>query len=191
MKKVNDIFVLIIGTLLFIISYTFDENVALFFKGAKLPILDAVLSTITNFGVVVVVILLVPSIVLYKKNKKLVYLLWFTLVISFILSFIIKLLVLRQRPMEEFIYPLINIINYSFPSMHALVIFSLLPLLVKYLPKWKHFWVLFAFLIAFSRIYFGFHFLSDVVFGIIAGYFVGDFLLKLYEKKNYGKNRKL
>lgn len=66
--------------------------------------------------------------------------------------------------------------------MHAMVVFSLLPLLTKHLPKQNYFWLMFAFLVAFSRVYFGFHFLSDVVFGAVAGYFIGVWLLELYDK---------
>ena len=182
MKRVNDVFILIIGILLFFISYNFDQQVNMFFKDARLPIFDTILSIITNFGVVIIVFLIIPSIIFYKKSKKPVYLLWLTFVVSFILAFVAKLVFLRQRPIEAFTYPFINIINYSFPSMHSMVIFSLLTLLVKYLPKQKSFWIGFAFLVVFSRIYFGFHFLSDVIFGALVGYFVGVYLLELYEK---------
>lgn len=183
MRKINDIIILIIGILLFFIAYNFDQQVNLFFKDAKFPILDSILSIITNFGIVIIVMLIIPSIILYKKNKKLVYLLLLTFFVSFILAFVIKLIFLRQRPIEVFTYPFVNIINYSFPSMHAMVIFSLLPILVKYLSKQKIFWVSFGLLAIFGRLYFGFHFLSDVVFGAIFGYFIGDWLLELYEKK--------
>ena len=182
MRKVNDIIILIIGITLFIISYNFDQQISLFFKNIKLPFLDAILSVITNFGIIIIVILIIPSFILYKKNKKLIYLLFLTFIASFILAFIIKLLVLRQRPIEAFTYPFMNIINYSFPSMHAMVIFSLLPILVKYLSKQKIFWVSFGLSAIFGRIYFGFHFLSDVVFGALFGYFIGAWLLELYEK---------
>ena len=183
MKKVNDTFLLIIGILLFLISYNFDQQVSLFFKDIKFALFDAVFGVITNFGVVVLVILILPSIAFYKKNKKITYLLWLAFIISFVLAFVIKLIVLRQRPVEAFTYPFTNILNYSFPSMHAMVVFSLLPILTKHMPKQKHFWIGFGFLIVFSRIYFSFHFLSDVVFGALVGYFIGDYLLELYEKK--------
>jgi len=66
--------------------------------------------------------------------------------------------------------------------MHAVVAFSLLPLLLEYLPRYRKFWIGFAFLVAFTRVYLGFHFLSDVVFGIIFGYFIGILLLHLHNK---------
>lgn len=182
MKKINSTWLLIIGTLLFLISYNLDNTANLFFKNLEFPLFDFILGIATNFGVVVTVMLIIPSFIFYNKNKKLIYLLWSIFVVSFTLSFITKLIVLRQRPIEAFPFPFTSITNYSFPSMHAMVAFSLLPVISKYLPKQKLFWIGFAFSVAFSRIYFGFHFLSDVVFGAFAGYLVGNFLLELHEK---------
>ena len=166
---------------LFLISYIFDKQVYLFFKNVKFVFFDLTLSVITNFGIVVLFILLIPSIMIYIKNKKLVYLLFLTFIISFLLSFIIKLIVLRHRPTDALTYSLTNIVSYSFPSTHSMVVFSLLPILLKVLPKQKIFWICFAFLVAFSRIYFSFHFLSDVVFGALFGYFIGNIFLDLYD----------
>lgn len=187
MGKIREIFMLVTAIIILLISYNFDEPVSLLFKEGEIPFLDVFLSIITNFGIVVLVVLLIPSIILYKKNRKHAYLLWLAFIISFILAFIIKLIVLRQRPTEAFTYPFTNIISYSFPSMHAMAVFSLLPLLIKYLPKQKHFWAAFAFLVSFSRVYFGLHFLSDVVFGALFGYFIGICLLELNEKKKLWK----
>lgn len=184
MKKENNILILTAGILLFLLSYRFDQQVNLFFKNIKLPIFDAFFSIITNFWVVVIAFLIAPLIILYnKKNKRLAYLLLLTFVVSFAVAFAIKLVVLRQRPIESFAFPFTGIINYSFPSMHAMVVFSLLPQLAKFMPKQKYFWIAFAFLVAFSRLYFGFHFLSDVVFGALFGYLIGKYLLGLYEKR--------
>ena len=182
MKRLKEILFLVFGTLLFIASYKFDGAVNQFFKNIKFPLLDSVLSVITSFAVVIAVMLVIPLFLLYKDKRKMSLLIW-AFIISVVLAFIIKLLVLRQRPAEILYYPLFNIINYSFPSMHAMVVFSLLPILMEYLPKQKNFWVLFAFIVSFTRIYFGFHFLSDVVFGAFLGYFVGSYLLSLNRKK--------
>ena len=187
MKKLNDKWILIIGILLFLISYKSDEQVNLFFKNFRFIPLDIVFGIITNFGVVILFMLIVPVIVMYRKNNRPAYLLLLSFIISAILSLIIKLIVLRQRPNEALTYPFTNLVSYSFPSMHAMVVFALLPILAKYFPKQKFFWIIFAFLAAFTRIYFGFHFLSDVVFGGFFGYFVGKYLLRLYEKRKLWK----
>lgn len=188
MKKANNAALLIIGIFLFIASFSFDEQVRLFFKDANISFLNAALSVITNFGVVIAVMLLASSILIYRKNKKsrkAVYLLWLAFIAAFAAAFVLKLIVLRQRPVEAFTFPFTGIINYSFPSMHAMAAFSLLPIIAEYIQKQKWFFIAFAFLAAFSRIYLGFHFLSDVVFGAFAGYFIGSLLLGFFKRKKW------
>ena len=183
MKKLNYAFMLIAGIFLIAFSYILDEKVNLSLKNLRYQLLDIPLSIITNFSVVVLVMLAIPSIMLYKKNKNSAYMLWAAFIISFISAFAVKMIVSRQRPMGEFYYPFTAIADYSFPSMHSMIAFALLPILIKYLPKQKIFWISFAFLVAFSRLYFSFHFLSDVVFGAIFGYAIGHFLLKYLKEK--------
>src|SRR3989344_1553851 len=179
MKNTNNIWLLVIGTLLFLISYSFDNAVNLFFKNLRFPSLDFMLSIVTNFGLIILMMFIIQSILLYNKkkrlvyflllisvvlslinfgfyvftlimvvliesiilfmafknihnkNNKLVYLLLVTFGVSFVLSFIIKLIVLRLRPIQSFTFPFISVINYSFPSMHAMIAFSLLPIIIK------------------------------------------------------------
>ena len=187
MRKISDIAILIFGILIFAVSYQFDAQANLFFNTARLPAFDIVFSSITNFGIAVIVMLAIPSIILYRKNDKIIYLLWLAFLVSVALAFMIKLAFLRQRPMDPFTFPFTTIVNYSFPSMHAMAVFSLLPILIRYLARQKLFWIGFGFFAVFSRIYLGFHYLSDVVFGALAGYLIGNLLLKLYEEKKLWK----
>ncbi len=179
MKNINKILISIVLFVLLLISFSMDLVVSSFFKNYRFFFLDFFFAIITNILVIGVVMLIIPSFIFYKKNKKLIYYLWSTYIISFILAAITKLILQRQRPVD--VDHIVNIINYidyySFPSMHAMVVFSLLPILIKYLPKLRYFWILFVILVASSRIYFNFHFLSDVVAGSIVGYFVGYTLL--------------
>lgn len=177
MKKTNYALMFIAALFLFIVSYALDEQTSILFKNFRLPLFDIFLSVATNFGILILAMVFIPSIALYKKKRESVYLLWITFVISFVLAFIMKLIFLRQRPFEAFTYPFTTIISYSFPSMHSMIAFSLMPILIKCFPKQKIFWAVFAFLVSFSRIYFGFHFLSDVVFGAASGYIISHFLL--------------
>lgn len=182
MRKNNSLIFLLIGMVLFYISTFFDKPVSLMFNNIKMPFLDFVLSIITNFGVAVMIMLVIPAIIFYNNDKKIIKLLFLAFITSFTLSFVLKFVILRQRPVDILYYPFLNIIGYSFPSMHAMIAFSLLPILLTCLPKQKTFWASFAFLVAFSRIYFDFHYLSDVVFGAAAGYFIGSILLEFYYK---------
>jgi|SRR3989338_1927301 len=143
-------------------------------------LLNFILSIITNFGFVVMVLLAIPSIVLYKKNKRIVYSFLAAFFVSSALALLIKLIALKQRPIPVS-YPILSALNYSFPSMHSMVAFALFPFLAIYLPKQRYFWVVFVLLVAFSRIYFGFHFLSDVVFGALFGFAIGCLLLVLHK----------
>lgn len=185
--KMNYLYIIALAVLLFYASAVIDEGVRSAFENVKFLPLDLFFSILTNFGIVLALFLGIPSLMLYKKDKKAVYFIFLAFVSAFFLSFILKLIALRQRPAEVLYYPLVKIINYSFPSMHSMVVFALLPLLVYFIPRQKYFWIILAFLIAFTRIYFNFHYLSDVVFGIIVGYLIGEIFLKLYKKRVYGK----
>ena len=187
MKEKNVTWILAIGIILFLVSLKFDMQISSSVEIIRLDFLDVVFGFITNFGVVFVFTLIVPMIAVYGRDKKIAYLLLLAFIAAFALAFVMKLIFLRQRPDYAFTYPFTNIINYSFPSMHALVVFALLPILKEHLPKQKNFWISFAFLVALSRVYLGFHFLSDVVFGGLAGYFLGGFLLELHERKKLWK----
>ena len=190
MGKINHTLILIFCILLFIISYNLDSAANVFLKNLRFGVLDHAFGIITNFGIAVIIMLLMPSIALCSKKKNKIKLLWLAFFSALVLSFIIKLIVLRQRPAEIFSsgmgaisYPVIDVLYYSFPSMHAMAVFALLPILIKYLPKQKKIWITFSLLVAFSRLYFRFHYLSDVVFGGFFGYFIGIFLLEKYDKK--------
>ncbi len=184
MKNKNIALMSVAGILIFILSIAIDNQISSFFKNIDIPFLNFAFEIITNFGFVLAVMLALPCLILYRKNKKAIKILILASVLSILLSLSIKLIFLRERPMGMFTYPFTSILDYSFPSMHAVVVFSLLPLLLEYLPRYRKFWIGFAFLVAFTRVYLGFHFLSDAVFGIIFGYFIGILLLHL---NNRGK----
>jgi undecaprenyl-diphosphatase len=164
---------------LIFLSFDIDSAARSLFKSAQLGAFDLAFSIITNFGLLVVFMLLIPWILLFRKDIKNSILLAFVFFLASFLNFLLKQVVQRSRPLENINYPFFGIVDYSFPSMHAMVSFSLLPLLVYMLPKYKHFYILFAVLIAISRVYFGLHFLSDVLFGAIFGLFLGQLSLDL------------
>lgn len=70
--------------------------------------------------------------------------------------------------------------GYSFPSSHATLAFALATVLIAKEPRWRGRLYTLAFLIAFSRIYLGDHYPSDVIAGSILGYLIGRFVLYGY-----------
>jgi dolichol kinase len=72
--------------------------------------------------------------------------------------------------------------GYSFPSLHTISAFSLLPLLWYKNKLMGYVWFGFALLIAFARVYLQVHFLSDVVMGAFIGYETVAMLLFLEER---------
>lgn len=186
MRKRNNVFLYLAVIAAFIFSFLLDERASYLFENSRNPLLDFVFGIITNFGAVLAIMLLIPLLML-KDNKKNYALLLAFFSAAFI-SVIVKWMFLRQRP-TDFAYPFVKILSYSFPSMHAVVVFSLLPMLLYFLPRQKNFWVPFAFLVIFTRIYFGFHYLSDVVFGALLGYSLGHLLLDLHLRGKLWKKK--
>lgn len=186
MKAKNNILTYLIVISALVFSFFLDEKVSYIFQNARAPLLDFVFGIATNFGIVLAIMLLIPMLML-KDNKKICALLlaFFSAVI---VSLLVKWMFLRQRPID-LAYPFVQILSYSFPSMHAVVAFSLLPMLKYFLPKQKNFWIMFAFLVIFTRIYFGFHYLSDVFFGAVLGYSLGWLLLELHLRGKLWKTK--
>lgn len=116
-----------------------------------------------------------------KEFKLLGILLIAGLTISYYTVAFLKILVARPRPFIE----LANVIllgplekNYSFPSNHAVTAFMAAILLSNRFKKQAIFYLLAA-LMAFSRVYMGVHYPSDVLAGAVIGYLIGWFLVKV------------
>ena len=107
----------------------------------------------------------------------------------------LKVLVQRQRPFQLGLVSVLpalekvshTIWNFSFPSFQAMLVFCAIPLLSKKFPRFKYIWIVFAGIVAFSRVYFGLHFLSDVLVGGLIGYLLGVLVIRLEEKYNFSK----
>lgn len=169
--------------LLIILSLFLDDIAFSFISYLKNPIFDAAFSLITNtISIFIVLALASYAVFLDRGKRKWLYFLWASLALSVLLSFALKLLIARPRPSEEIFYLFFNLVDYSFPSLHAMAAFSLLPILNKALPRLKLFWLSFAILFAFSRVYLGLHFFSDIIAGAFFGYFIGVFMLYMENK---------
>lgn len=106
--------------------------------------------------------------------------LWALLLATIFGQVTIKTFVKRLRPCQE--YPEIKILvpvpsDHSFPSGHTTSSFACATIVCYFYPWLGIVCILFAGLMAFSRIYLFVHYLSDVVFGTVLGIVVSMLIL--------------
>lgn len=160
--------------LLGIISLFFDRTIAVYFKSVQNEGLTRFFLIFDPLWVMIILYAIILFLVWTKVNHKWTFRLLLTLVLTLGISLALKLTIMRDRPagIKEF-FPIIHLVDYSFPSNHSSLIFSTLPILDKELKKLKVAWIFLAVIISFSRIYLGVHYLSDVIFGGLIGYLIG------------------
>ena len=153
--------------------------------------------TFVSSGIIIFFVL--TSLFLWKENKRRWILpLWTSLALSVIVGLLLKITVQRLRPYQLDILGIVSVLpvlqevvhstwNFSFPSFQAMLAFCAIPILAKEFPKLKYVWIAFAVLIAFSRIYFGVHFLSDVIAGGLIGYILGMIMVKTETECKFGE----
>ena len=175
------------------LSFLLDNIVITLINAIQYPFLFKIFYTITLLGetyTFVWIAIISAAILLAMRRPIATFLL--TIGTSGILSWLIKTLVQRPRPFETLNIPsTVTTKLSSFPSGHALMFFSLVPILSKNFPKIKGiFWTI-AILVGVSRIYLGVHYFSDVIAGAIIGYAIrtdalfnqATSLIKLIQKK--------
>jgi undecaprenyl-diphosphatase len=120
------------------------------------------------------------------KGRKLVVLLFFTILISDQLSsHVIKELVGRIRPCHEL--PGVHLLadcggGKSFPSSHAVNNFAAATVISYFYKEYKYILFVIAGLVAFSRVYVGVHYPLDILAGAIIGFGVGYFITWIDKK---------
>lgn len=146
-------------------------------EGLRQPWLDPIMRAITITGLGhVQAILLFIGLFVFPNHRRTI---WFSACCG-ILSGILRALIVRpmdrQRPSNfEFARPMEEVFgNSSFPSGHATGSFAIATGLFLALRGTRHAWVghaalAWASLVAFSRIYVGVHFVTDVVAGACLG----------------------
>ncbi len=179
------------------LSFYFDDKIIKFVSLFRSVLLDKFFLGITLIGSEIMIFFVLTSLFLWNENKRRWILpLWLTLFFSTAVSFLLKVSVHRLRPYQTEIVSTLSFLqesshltwSFSFPSSHALIAFSTIPLLSREFPKLKYAWLIFAVLVAFSRAYFGLHYLSDVLSGALIGYAIGFFIVK-YEEENKIRER--
>ncbi|MDP1728978.1 MAG: phosphatase PAP2 family protein [archaeon] len=168
---------LIAGISLGVIALFFDSKIVEFFYSNQYFFLSSILKIFEPMIFVLFFMLLMAMIAFFtKKNWKIILA---SPIIAGIFAHVIKLIITRPRPLglvEYLPIPLINIIDFSFPSAHAATMFALLPVLNKEYANLKWLWWTLVLVVTITRLYFNQHYLSDVIFGSVLGYFIGDFI---------------
>lgn len=184
----------LIATFVFI-SIKFDIQISNFFVSLRTPLLTDILTPLTFISSGLIVGLFIIFIFLWTPRKREWILpLGLTCFLSAVIAFLLKIGIQRARPFDQGINAISLVIdtasgwwNYSFPSFRTLIVFAVLPILQKEYKKFKYIWIIFAVIVGFSRVYFGMHFLSDVIAGAIIGYLIGLFVLKLDKDLDIGR----
>ena len=172
---------IILVVLIFIaaFSFLFDELAFSSLDSIRNTLLDSFMSFVSSPITITAIVLFIFINLSMQRSFKAVKKLVIAGVSSSIAGSIIKIIIARPRPfgLEKSI-PLINYPDFSFPSNHAFVAFSMLPVMSDRYPRLKIMFFILAATIAAARFYTGMHFFSDIAAGAALGYLVGLYFLR-------------
>ncbi len=141
------------------------------------PFMDSLMLFFTRLGDGGFIWILVGILLIFtKKYRKQGVILLLALLSGLLVgNALLKNLVARPRPSWLMELPLLieNPTDYSFPSGHTLSSFIAATVLTLTNKKWGYWAYPLATLIAFSRLYLGVHFPTDVFFAILLGLLLG------------------
>ncbi|MCX6746908.1 MAG: phosphatase PAP2 family protein [Candidatus Pacearchaeota archaeon] len=196
MKDKKGIIIGIIVIFLIFTSLYFDSQIVKAVSEIRNESLDKFFIWITLASSEIVIFFVLTTFFIWKeKKRRWIAPLWLSLGTSAVISFMLKITIQRQRPYQLNLVSLLSslqeashsIWNFSFPSSHAMIAFSAIPIISEQFPKLKYIWIGFAILICFSRLYFGLHFLSDVLAGALIGYILGMIFVYLEKDSKFGE----
>lgn len=140
------------------------------------PVLGPIMKMVSNLGGGELFFALGVAMLFFRKReiKMLGVLLIAGLTITYYMVSGLKILIARPRPFAALsdVIMLAQEKSFSFPSNHAATAFMAATLLSKHFKHYAVFYLLAA-IIAFSRIYLGVHYPTDVIAGAVLGVFTG------------------
>ena len=172
-----------------------DADFVLFVNGKHTPFLDSFFYIVSMTWVWIPLHILLLYLVL-KNFRSQSWLILLCIIILITLSDqfasgLVKQWVMRYRPTHNIILgPQLHLVNdykggmYGFISSHASNVFAITSFLTFILKevrlKWLWLLWIWAGLVAFSRVYLGVHYLSDILGGALAGVFFGWLISNLF-----------
>ncbi len=176
MKK--EAIIVTVLTILLLISLQFDSIIINFIESSRVDFTSKIMIFISNdvFDFLLFAILIAAMFYRNRDYKK-ILLYIFVVGIAYITASILKGVIARPRPDIE---RLVNVSSYSFPSRHTTTFFSIAPSAFIESKAFGYSWIALSSLIAFSRVYVGAHYLSDVFGGMLVGYIIGIIVTKYY-----------
>ncbi len=170
-----------------IVSFLFDNQILNFILNLRTEQLSIFMISLETLSAELIVFAVALLFFVAKNKRRLLTPLIASFVTVAIITFGLKYLIARPRPLID---ALTAPSTFSFPSGHTTFIFAPLAFFNKEYPIFKWIWLFIAILVAFSRIYLGVHYLSDVIAGAIVGFGCGNLFIYLESKYKLSKRIK-
>ncbi|MDE7390195.1 MAG: phosphatase PAP2 family protein [Lachnospiraceae bacterium] len=142
-------------------------------------------SLLVNAGILWIVLGLI--LLIFKRTRVMGMVMLSSLTLGFMVNNIfIKNIVARERPFNTFsdLIPLVKASGYSFASGHTTASFASACVLVRFLNRpLAVITIAFAVIVAFSRLYLGVHYMTDVLCGFLIGLGSALLVYYIYSKK--------
>ncbi|MGB4420293.1 MAG: phosphatase PAP2 family protein [Candidatus Saccharimonadales bacterium] len=162
--------------------YDFNKPILDWFLSVRQPIISSMAKLLTNLAsatsLTLITIIITLMMIFYKKEFLRPLLLLGTMTTAVLVSTLMKVIIMNSRPLQQNMVPSYQL-DYSFPSGHTLGIWIFL-LTIGYLFYsrkfsfkkyicWNLFAVLLTSIIAITRLYLGYHWLTDIVASVGLG----------------------